>query len=168
MTDLLRLPQHNVFLFFRMEVKPPAELTPSPFNFSTNFLHNVSTGFNVLLHTFQYLKVQELQRASRVCRLWNVVAQDNTLWRTVRMKNSHVNDWDGFVRTLKRNATVHLDLRKVLMGSQEEAWREFSEKIEQVDQLLGIDLCRCQSNVVESLFKTNPNLRGNCEISFKN
>jgi hypothetical protein len=108
---------------------------------------------------FQYLKVQELQRAARVSRLWNLVANSSILWKTVRMKNSHVNDWRGFVRTLKHNGTIHLDLRKVLMGNQEEAWREFSEKIGEVDQLQGIDLCRCTSNIVEKLFVSNPNLR---------
>lgn len=30
----------------------------SPFNFTTNFFSNVSIGYDVLLHTFQYLKVQ--------------------------------------------------------------------------------------------------------------
>lgn len=140
----------------------------SPFNFSTNFLRNVSTGFDVLLHTFQYLKVQELQRASRVCRMWNLVAQSSILWRTVRMKNSHVNDWEGFVRTLKRNETVHLDLRKVLMGNQEEAWKEFSEMIGRVDSTLqGIEMCRCQASVVESLFTSNPNLRIINAVSLK-
>lgn len=139
----------------------------SPFNFSTNFLRNVSAGFEVLLHTFQYLKIQELQRASRVCRMWNMVAQNKVLWRTVRMKNSHVNDWEGFVRTLKRNGTIHLDLRKVLMGNQEDAWREFSELIGRVDELQGIDLCRCQSTVVESLFLSNPNLKIINAVSLK-
>lgn len=83
------------------------------------------------------------------------------------MKNSHVNDWEGFVKTLKRNGTVHLDLRKVLMGNQEEAWREFSEKIGRVDELQGIDLCRCQANVVESLFITNANLQVINAVSLK-
>lgn len=83
------------------------------------------------------------------------------------MKNSHVNDWEGFVRTLKRNETVHLDLRKVLMGNQEEAWKEFSDMIGRVEQLQGIDLCRCQSNVVESLFTSNPNLRIINAVSLK-
>lgn len=139
----------------------------SPFNFSTNFLRNVSTGFDVLLHTFQYLKVQELQRAARVCRMWNLVANSSILWKTVRMKNSHVNDWDGFVKTLKQNGTVHLDLRKVLMGTQEEAWREFSEKIGELDKLQGIDLCRCTANIVENLFTSNPNLKTINAISLK-
>lgn len=139
----------------------------SPFNFSSNFLRNVSTGFDVLLHTFQYLKVQELQRAARVCRMWNLVANSSILWRTVRMKNSHIHDFEGFVRTLKRNGTIHLDLRKVLMGNQEEAWREFSEKIGDLNQLRGIDLCRCTSNIVENLFKTNPNLKVINAISLK-
>lgn len=111
------------------------------------------------MHVFQYLKVQELQRAARVSRMWNLVANSSNLWKTVRMKNSHVNDWSGFVRTLKHNGTTHLDLRKVLMGNQEEAWREFSEKIGEVDQLQGIDLCRCTSNIVENLFVSNLNLQ---------
>jgi hypothetical protein len=83
------------------------------------------------------------------------------------MKNSHVNDWQGFVRTLKRNETVHLDLRKVLMGNQEDAWKEFSEMIGRVEQLQGIDLCRCQSNVIESLFTSNPSLRIINAVSLK-
>lgn len=139
----------------------------SPFNFSTNFLQNVSIGFDVLLHTFQYLKVQELQRAARVCRMWNLVANSSILWRTVRMKNSSIHDWDGFVKTLKRNGTTHLDLRKVLMGNQEEAWRDFSAKIGELDQLRGIDLCRCTPNIVENLFNSNPDLKVINAISLK-
>lgn len=131
----------------------------SPLNNPINYFRNVSAGFDILLHVFQYLKVQELQRAARVCRLWNLVSNSSILWKTVRMKNSHVNDWSGFVRTLKNNGAIHLDLRKVLMGNQEEAWREFSEKIGDVDQLEGIDLCRCTSNIVENLFVSNPSLR---------
>lgn len=45
------------------------------------------------------------------------------------------------------------------MGNQEDAWREFSEMVGRVDELEGIDLCRCQSSVVESLFVSNPNLK---------
>lgn len=72
------------------------------------------------------------------------------------MKNSHINDWAGFIRTLQKNGTVHLDLRKMLISqNQEEAWREFSEKIRFVEELQGIDLCRCNSNVVEGLFESN-------------
>lgn len=45
------------------------------------------------------------------------------------------------------------------MGDQEEAWKKFSQLIEGVHHLEVIDLCRCQSNIVESLFKSNPNLK---------
>lgn len=142
-----------------MQESTAAAAAISPINYPINYFRNVSDGFDILLHVFQYLKVQELQRAARVSRMWNSVSNSSILWKTVRMKNSHVNDWSGFVRTLKHNGTIHLDLRKVLMGNQEEAWREFSEKIGDVDQLQGIDLCRCTSNIVENLFVSNPNLR---------
>jgi hypothetical protein len=83
------------------------------------------------------------------------------------MKNSSIQDWDGFVKTLKRNGTVHLDLRKILMGNQDETWREFSTKIGELDQLRGIDLCRCNSNILENLLISNPNLRSINAISLK-
>lgn len=53
------------------------------------------------------------------------------------------------------------------MGNQEDAWREFSEMIGRVDELQGIDLCRCQSNVVESLFTSNANLKVINAVSIK-
>lgn len=99
--------------------------------------------------------------------MWNQVANNKLLWKTIRMKNSHVNDWEGFARTLKRNDTKHLDLRKVLMGNQDEAWREFSENIGLIDQLEVIDLCRCQSVIVEHLFVSNINLKVINAVSVK-
>lgn len=139
----------------------------SPFNFSENFFENVSVGLDVLLNTLKYLKVQELQRASCVCRLWNLAAQHKSLWKTVRMKNSHVNDWEGFARTLKRNATKHLDLRKMLMTNQDQSWKDFSANIGRIDELEAIDLCRCQSGVVQDLFQTNPDLKVVNAVSLK-
>ena len=99
-------------------------------------------------------------RASCVCRMWNQAANNSLLWKTVRMKNSHVNDWSGFVNTLKRNGTKHLDLRKMLNAqNSDEAWQEFSSNIGKVTELESIDLCRTSSNVLEGLFESNPSLR---------
>ncbi|XP_055692771.1 uncharacterized protein LOC129795479 isoform X1 [Lutzomyia longipalpis] len=129
------------------------------FNYS-HYFRNVAVGYNVLLETFQYLKVKELLRASCVCRVWNQAANHPSLWRTVRMKNSQVNDWSGFANALRRHGTTGLDLRKMLAPSNsEEMWANFSRHIGIVDHLEAIDLCRCPSSVVESLFRTNTHLR---------
>jgi len=143
------------------------QLMPASSFPAANFMQLVSTGFDVLLNIFGYLKVQELQRAARVCRMWNIVANNSNLWKTVRMKNSNVNDFNGFVKTLKRNDTIHLDLRKILLSNQEEAWKEFSEKIRYLDQLERIDLCRCHSSIVESLLQSNPTLKCINAVSLK-
>lgn len=138
--------------------------------FATNFFDNVSTGYNVLMHTFQYLKVQELLRASCVCRMWNQAAQNSLLWRTVRMKNSQVNDWSGLVSTLKRNGTKHLDLRKMVLPSgstADEAWLQFSQNIGRHGDLEAIDLCRLPARVVERLFESNTELRVLNAVSIK-
>lgn len=76
------------------------------------------------------------------------------------MKNSQVNDWNGFAKTLVKNGTKHLDLRKMLgQKNSEELWRKFNNTIGTVQNLETIDLCKCPSSVVESLFTTNTNLK---------
>lgn len=35
-----------------------------------NFISDLSNGYGALFHVMGYLKVQELLRASRVCRMW--------------------------------------------------------------------------------------------------
>lgn len=103
---------------------------------------------------------QELLRAACVCRLWNVAANHRSLWRTVRMKNSQVNDWTGLAAALKRNGTQHLDLRKMISSANsEEMWSSFSKNIKEVESLEIIDLCRCSSQIVEDLFISNPKLK---------
>lgn len=137
--------------------------------FASNFFSNVSIGYDVLQQTFQYLKVQELLRASCVCRMWNQVANHPRLWRTVRMKNSHVNDWNGLVDTLRKNGTKHLDLRKMLIsGNSDEMWENFMNNISHVEHLERIDLCRCSSVVVGTLLKSNPNLKVINALAIKN
>lgn len=92
--------------------------------------------------------------------MWNQAANNSKLWRTVRMKNSQVNDWSGLANTLKRNGTKHLDLRKMLIpGNSEQTWQHFSENIGRVVELESIDLCRIPSKVIENLLKTNTELR---------
>lgn len=91
--------------------------------------------------------------------MWEQVANHSLLWRTVRMKNSMVNDWTGLANKLKRNNTRSLDLKKMLIASNfEEMWRNFSDNIGRVANLKSIDFCRCPAKVIEQLFKTNPYL----------
>ncbi len=92
--------------------------------------------------------------------MWNQVASNSLLWRTVRMKNSQVNDWFGLANTLNRNGTKHLDLRKMLIANDtEQTWQQFANNIGRVTNLESIDLCRCSPNVVVGLFESNPGLR---------
>jgi hypothetical protein len=44
-----------------------------------NFMMNLNAGFSALLHSFQYLKVHELLRASCVSHMWHHIAQHRTL-----------------------------------------------------------------------------------------
>lgn len=117
-----------------------------------NFMTSVCAGYHTLYRIFQYLKVQELLRAARVCKMWRDLAAHSTLWKTVRMKNSQVADWDGFADSLKRNCTQHLDLRKMLLSNDpENVWKQFVRVIPRVTSLLKLELCRCPEMVVEEV-----------------
>ncbi|XP_046665643.1 uncharacterized protein LOC124357693 isoform X2 [Homalodisca vitripennis] len=127
-----------------------------------NFVQHISFGYSALLHSFQYLKVQELLRASRVCHLWRDMALHRSLWETVRMKNSQVKDWEGFAATLRSVGTKHLDLRKILMPDKQEAlktmWIDCVKALSKVNTLVKLDLCRCTSNLLEQIAAVCPQL----------
>ncbi|XP_026469860.1 uncharacterized protein LOC113373783 isoform X3 [Ctenocephalides felis] len=137
------------------------QVTLSHAPFVQHFCLNVSAGYFALLKIFQYLKVQELLRASRVCRLWYEMSNSPSLWKTVRMKNSQVGDWHGFAKSLQKHQTKFLDLRKMLIPASvnpDDMWKQFSDNIGLADSLISIDFCRCPARIIEKLCETNPKM----------
>ncbi|XP_029174154.1 uncharacterized protein LOC114942858 [Nylanderia fulva] len=133
-----------------------------------NFMSSVCAGYYALLRIFQYLKVQELLRAGRVCKMWHDLAAHPSLWKTVRMKNSQVTDWDGLAETLQRRGTQHLDLRKMLVaGESDNIWKKFLTIIPRVTSLVKLELCRCPVMVVEEVIKSCPQLEVLSAMSIK-
>ncbi|XP_072756087.1 uncharacterized protein [Anoplolepis gracilipes] len=133
-----------------------------------NFMSSVCAGYHALLRIFQYLKVQELLRAARVCKMWHDLAAHPSLWKTVRMKNSQVTDWDGLAETLQRRGTQHLDLRKMLVsGESDNIWKKFLTIVPRVTSLVKLELCRCPVMVVEEVIKSCPQLEVLSAMSIK-
>lgn len=58
---------------------PEANTLETERHFMQYFMMNVCAGYSSLLHVFQYLKVQELLRAARVCRMWHDMASHPSL-----------------------------------------------------------------------------------------
>nr|CAD7571302.1 unnamed protein product [Timema californicum] len=113
---------------------------------------HISSGYGALLHLFQYLKVQELLRAALVDKMWHDLAAHSSLWKTVRLKNSQVHDWEGCSAALSRHRTLHLDLRKMLVPQNTDSmWTEFCKAMAKVDSLERLDLCRCSASTVEQV-----------------
>ncbi|XP_015587032.1 uncharacterized protein LOC107263886 isoform X2 [Cephus cinctus] len=133
-----------------------------------HFMVSVCAGYHALSRIFQYLKVQELLRAARVCKMWRDLAAHPALWKTVRMKNSQVTDWDGLADSLNRRGTQHLDLRKMLVaGESDYIWKKFVSVIPRVTSLLKLELCRCPVMVVEEVIKSCPQLQVLSAMSIK-
>ncbi|XP_017758289.1 PREDICTED: uncharacterized protein LOC108549429 isoform X1 [Eufriesea mexicana] len=133
-----------------------------------HFMDSVCAGYHALLRIFQYLKVQELLRAARVCKMWRDLAAHPSLWKTVRMKNSQVTDWDGLADTLQRRGTQHLDLRKMLVaGESDSIWKKFLVVIPRVTSLVKLELCKCPVMVVEEVIGSCPQLEVLSAMSIK-
>ncbi|KAK9512651.1 hypothetical protein O3M35_001028 [Rhynocoris fuscipes] len=127
-----------------------------------NFMMNLNVGFTALLHAFHFLKVHELLRASCVSKAFEMIAHHESLWATVRMKNSMVRDWNGFGRALRLRNTKALDLRKMLLPETPDAiaemWVELGKAVSNLPSLSKIDLGRCTPQAVEIVTKSCPQL----------
>ncbi|XP_039294185.1 uncharacterized protein LOC111064101 isoform X2 [Nilaparvata lugens] len=136
------------------------------------FMNNVSAIYHALLNSFQYLKVQELLRAARVCHMWRDVAMNRSLWHVVRLKNSRVRDWEGLGAALRQTGARHLDLRKMLMPPADggeggsgggdavaDMWQRYASAIDRVTSLARIDLCRCPATAVQRSASANHRLQ---------
>ncbi|XP_043283732.1 uncharacterized protein [Venturia canescens] len=161
--------ESNNFTTSAVCVQPSKKKKLAPLeNDQRHFMVSVCAGYNALSRIFQYLKVQELLRAARVCRMWRDLAAHPNLWKTVRMKNSQVTDWDGLADSLKRHGTQHLDLRKMLVaGESDGIWKKFVTVIPRVTSLVKLELCRCPVMVVEEVIKSCPQLEVLSAMSIK-
>lgn len=113
-----------------------------------------------LTEVFTYLKVHELLRAARVCRMWRDSAVRASLWKKLSLKNSLVTDWNAFAETLQLRGTEHLDLRKMLIDVENvnETWDKFVSVIPSITSLTKLDLCKCPATVVQHVIQNCPNL----------
>lgn len=149
----------SFFMFFRKKNQEVEQ--------QQNFMVSICAGYNALLRIFQYLKVQELLRAARVCKMWRDLAAHPSLWKTVRMKNSQVTDWEGLADTLQRRGTQYLDLRKMLVAGESDLWKKFLTVIPRVTSLVKLELCKCPVMVVEEVIKNCPQLEVLSAMSIK-
>ncbi len=75
-------------------------------------------------------------------------------WRVVRLKNSRIYNWSLFSSHLRRAGTQHLDLRKMLfVTSTEETWVNLMTTASNLSEILRIELCKCPSEVLESIIQ---------------
>lgn len=54
-----------------------------------------------MINIFSFLNAQDLRRVSQTCRLWNLLAQDNTLWEHLVRKKWAIDPRDTIVNWRK-------------------------------------------------------------------
>ncbi|KAF6211842.1 hypothetical protein GE061_012358 [Apolygus lucorum] len=137
---------------------PPAKISVKvkevPPKYLPNNFFSMSNAVTMSMHHFfQYLKVHELLRATQVNKTWHFIATHQSLWETVRMKNSKVRDFEGFGNALRKYNTKSLDLRKMITPESPEAttemWSRLASVISALPNLKRVDFGRCAPSAIE-------------------
>uniref|UniRef100_A0A0K8SRS3 MBD domain-containing protein n=1 Tax=Lygus hesperus TaxID=30085 RepID=A0A0K8SRS3_LYGHE len=137
---------------------PPAKVSVKvkevPPKYLPNNFFSMSNAVTMSMHYFfQYLKVHELLRATQVNKTWHFIATHQSLWETVRMKNSKVRDFEGFGNALRKYNTKSLDLRKMITPESPEAttemWSRLASVISTLPNLKRVDFGRCAPSAIE-------------------
>ena len=127
-----------------------------------SLLQDSAYAYSTLFEVFRLLRVQDILSCAQVCKMWNTVAHNSTMWNHVVMKNSSLVNWEGMLKTLNQHQTKSLDLRKMLLSKtcQDSAayWSMCLRHFYQSNHLVELKMCRCPGLVIEELPTLLPNL----------
>ncbi|XP_043863464.1 uncharacterized protein LOC6586188 isoform X2 [Drosophila mojavensis] len=85
-----------------------------------NFVDCVSIGnlnCQVMCAVMKIMDMPDRVRMSQVCKTWAMIARDRSVWRTVRLRDSHIAKWLFLLRDMARFRTYELDMMGVKMDS---------------------------------------------------
>ncbi|XP_060646844.1 serine-rich adhesin for platelets isoform X1 [Drosophila nasuta] len=71
----------------------------------------------VLLAVMKTLDFHDRVRMSKVCNTWAMIGRDRNVWRTVKLRDTHVNNWTLCLRDMVRYRTRELDMMGVKMDN---------------------------------------------------
>ncbi|XP_017869330.1 PREDICTED: uncharacterized protein LOC108617948 isoform X2 [Drosophila arizonae] len=85
-----------------------------------SFVDCVSIGnlnCQVMCAVMKIMDMPDRVRMSQVCKTWAMIARDRSVWRTVRLRDSHIAKWLFLLRDMARFRTYELDMMGVKMDS---------------------------------------------------
>ncbi|XP_016984391.1 uncharacterized protein LOC108048337 isoform X2 [Drosophila rhopaloa] len=79
-------------------------------------LGDAHNGCQVLMAIMKTMNLKERANMSRVCKTWAMVSRENSVWRSVRLRDTHIGNWVFCLRELARHRTRELDMMGVIMA----------------------------------------------------
>ncbi|XP_017088239.2 uncharacterized protein [Drosophila bipectinata] len=78
-------------------------------------LADAQTGCQVLTAIMKTMSLQDRSNMSRVCKTWAMVSREMSVWSSVSLRDTVVNNWLYLLREMARHRTRELDMMGVIM-----------------------------------------------------
>ncbi|XP_017052204.1 uncharacterized protein LOC108095567 isoform X2 [Drosophila ficusphila] len=80
-------------------------------------LGDAHNGCQVLTAIMKTMNLKERANMSKVCKTWAMVSREMSVWRSVCLRDTHINNWVFLLRDLARRRTRELDMMGVIMAT---------------------------------------------------
>ncbi|KAL7743344.1 hypothetical protein ACLKA6_008325 [Drosophila palustris] len=67
----------------------------------------------VMTAVMKTMDLHDRVRMSNVCKTWAMIGRDRSVWRTLKLRNTHINNWLSCMRDMVRYRTRELDMMGV-------------------------------------------------------
>ncbi|TRY71707.1 hypothetical protein TCAL_04757 [Tigriopus californicus] len=125
------------------------------------FSKDVSAMYFAMVNVFKYLGTSERLNATKVCKLWNELLKQQSLWKTVSLKGIYVTNWATFADFLFKVQPNRLDFRRMAVPSSEEPqiWQNVLGIVCGLRSLTNIEFLRISNQALCQITSACPNLK---------
>ncbi|XP_023163234.1 uncharacterized protein LOC111594251 isoform X3 [Drosophila hydei] len=124
-----------------------------------NFVECVSAGnlsCQVMSAVMKTLDMHDRVRMSHVCKTWAMIARDRGVWRTLKLRDTHITKWLFLLRDMARYRTYELDMMGVKMENPKMRM-EGDMRVLKALRILRTD--PCEAEFIQSVIKRIPRLQ---------
>ncbi|XP_071784335.1 uncharacterized protein [Asterias amurensis] len=114
-----------------------------------------------LLRIFNYLSASDLLRVGLVCRMWNQLSIDKSLWKNVSLEGTQVKDYPKAVKIFQARGTIALDFynNTMMEFTRSVYMRDIYSIIKRLPQLQYLHFGHASTSVISQVPQCLPDLR---------
>ncbi|XP_001992626.2 uncharacterized protein LOC6566034 isoform X2 [Drosophila grimshawi] len=120
-----------------------------------DFISSSSMGCQLMTAVMKTLDLHERVRLSSVCKTWAMIGRDRSVWRTVKLRDTHISNWMLLLRDMTIYRTVELDMMGVRFDNPK---MRFDGDLRLLKSLRILRTDASEAKFVETIVKCMPQL----------